>query len=91
MEVIRFLGDMLEKLIAISPPAARGLLKLSIKDELGSFTNLNKVNYNDFLKVLNNSFKNRLIKLNIPSYDKIVNELIYELTRNQSLFTMSGI
>ena len=37
MEIYNYLGDILADKIKISPPAARGLIKLAIKDELGSF------------------------------------------------------
>ncbi|GAI01549.1 unnamed protein product, partial [marine sediment metagenome] len=37
MEIINYLGEYLSNIINISPPAARGLIKLAIKEELGSF------------------------------------------------------
>ena len=91
MEIIKYLGDKLSEQINISPPAARGLLKLSIKDELGPFTDLNKISYNDLCNVLKNSFKNRLIYLEISNYEFIINNLLNELTLNQSLITMAGV
>ena len=45
MEIIRYLGDKLAEQMSISSPAARGLIKLSIKDELGPFKALTKINY----------------------------------------------
>lgn len=91
MEIIKYLGDKLSERINISPPAARALLKLSIKDELGPFTDLNKINYNDLCKVLNLSFKFRLIKLEISDYNAIIKYMLNELTLNQSLITMAGV
>jgi hypothetical protein len=91
MEIIKYLGDKLSEQINISPPAARGLLKLSIKDELGPFKDLNKISYNDLCNVLKNSFKNRLIYLEISNYEFIINNLLNELTLNQSLITMAGV
>jgi len=91
MEVIRFLGDILAKRISISAPAARGLLKLSIKDEIGSFVEFNKINFTDLCNVINNSFKRRLIKLNVLEYESIIKELLDQLTKNQSLITMTGV
>ena len=32
MEIIKILGENLSRLIKISPPAARGLIKMAIKD-----------------------------------------------------------
>lgn len=91
MEIIKYLGDKLSEKINISPPAARGLLKLSIKDELGPFIEFNKINYTDLYKVLNFSLKNRLIRLEISNYETIIKFILNELTLNQSLITMSGV
>ncbi|MFX1274834.1 MAG: hypothetical protein ACFFBP_21555 [Promethearchaeota archaeon] len=91
MEIIRYLGEFLAKEIGISPTAARGLLKLSIKEELGAFVELRSVNYGDLYKVINNSFKNRLIKLEIADYGTIIDSMLNELTKNQSLITISEV
>ena len=91
MEIIRYLGVVLSKQINISPTAARGLLKLSIKDELGPFIQLKSINYGDLCEVLKNSFNERLIKLEISSPETIVNDLLNELTKNQSLITISRV
>ena len=91
MEIIKYLGDKLSEEINISPPAARGLLKLSIKDELGPFTDLSKINYNDLCLILKTSFKNRLINLEISNIEYIINYLLKELTLNQSLITIAGV
>ncbi|TFG15662.1 MAG: hypothetical protein EU535_01680 [Promethearchaeota archaeon] len=91
MEIIKYLGDKLSQQINISPPAARGLLKLSIKDELGPFIDLNQINYNDLCNVLHNSLKERLNKLEISNIEYIISYLLNELTLNQSLITIAGV
>jgi hypothetical protein len=91
MEIIYYLADVLVVQLRISPPAARGLIKLSIKDELGPFIEYNKINYNDFCNVIKNSLKKRLIMLNISNYEFITNNLLIELELNQSLITMGGV
>ncbi|MFX1238353.1 MAG: hypothetical protein ACFFAS_02325 [Promethearchaeota archaeon] len=89
MEIIRYLGDNLATYMGISPIASRGLLKLSIKDELGPFIDFKKITYNDLSKVINSSFKNRLIKLEISRYQAIINFILDELSKNQSLSTIA--
>ncbi|MEJ2293907.1 MAG: hypothetical protein P8Y23_03995 [Candidatus Lokiarchaeota archaeon] len=42
----------------ISPPAARGLLKLVIKDGFGPFKPLEQLTFNDYKGVLRNEVKN---------------------------------
>ncbi len=88
MEIINYLGNKLAEKIRISPPAARGLLKLAIKDELGPFVPIEQIRFNDLKKVILNSLRARLIKLEIIDPNPIIEFLNDELTRNQSLITM---
>ncbi len=91
MEVIKFLGDKLATKINISPPAARGLFKLAIKDELGPFKLISEINFNDFISVIKNSLKLRLIKLNIHNNEILIEYIVYYLTKNQSLISMARV
>ncbi|MBD3341069.1 MAG: hypothetical protein GF353_18325 [Candidatus Lokiarchaeota archaeon] len=91
MEIIKYLGERMAQKIEISPPAARGLLKLAIKDEMGPFTPLNQVNFNDLKKVIQNSLFNRLDGLKVNNLKEIVKDLLEELTQNQSLITIAGV
>ncbi|MBN1803186.1 MAG: hypothetical protein JW891_16870 [Candidatus Lokiarchaeota archaeon] len=91
MEIIKYLGDIIARRIGISPTAARGLLKLSIKDELGPFTDFETINYENLYRVICRSLKKRLVKLEISFYEEIIRLMIDELTKNQSLITMGGV
>ena len=91
MEIIRYLGDILAEETGISPPAARGLIKLSIKDELGPFKAFNTINYADYITILKNSLKKRLIKLEISNFESIIAFLLEELELNQSIITIAGV
>ncbi len=91
MEIIKYLGNLLALKINVSPPAARGLLKLSIKDELGPFKQLSQVNYNDLKLVIENAMKKRLINLYIQNTDSLISYMLDELTNHQSLITMAGV
>ena len=91
MEIIKFLGDKLANKINISPPAARGLLKLAIKDEVGPFKPISEINFNDFKSIMKNSLRLRLIKLDIPNNDILIEYMLYYLTKNQSLITMARV
>ena len=91
MEIIKYLGNILAQKINVSPPAARGLLKLSIKDELGPFKQLSQVNYNDLKLVIENAMKKRLINLDIQNTDSLISFMLDELTNHQSLITMAGV
>jgi len=91
MEIINYLGEYLSKIINISPPAARGLIKLAIKEELGSFKPLDHVNYKDLKLVIENSLKQRLLKLEINEEEVIIEILLDKLSKFQSLISMSNI
>jgi len=81
----------LANLINISPPAARGLIKLSIKDEIGPFKPMEQINYEDLKSTIENSLKKRIMKLKIINTIQIINYLLDELNKNQSLITMAGV
>ena len=91
MEIINYLGEFLSNSINISPPAARGLIKLAIKEELGPFKPLDLINYKDFKNVIESSLKKRLLKLEIKETDIIIEILFDKLKKFQSLISMSNI
>ena len=84
------LGAKLANQINISQPASRGLIKLSIKDEVGPFKPLEKLSYDDFKLALQNALRVRLINLEIENADQIIAFLIDELYKNQSLITIAS-
>ncbi|TFG30286.1 MAG: hypothetical protein EU532_01485 [Promethearchaeota archaeon] len=91
MEIIKYLGEKLSEKVNISPPAARGLLKLAIKDEIGPFKPYFNLKLEDFELVITNSLKIRLINLNFQESENIVQYLIDELNKAQSLITLGKI
>ena len=91
MDIIKHLGSRLAELISISAPAARGLIKLAIKDEVGPFKPLNQITFNEFKSTIENSLKKRLVNLEISTFDLIIQYLVKELTEYQSLITMEGV
>ena len=91
VDIIYYLGNVLASRINISPTASRGLLKLSVKDELGPFTKFELVKFDNLKNVVNNSLRARLTKLNILDLDDVIQNLLKELTDNQSLITMANV
>ena len=85
------MGDLLAQKINISPPAARGLIKLPIKDELGPFKPYNQIDFEDLKKTCENSLKRRLLKLKVQECESILDYILDELTLNQSLITIGGV
>ncbi|MFX1567655.1 MAG: hypothetical protein ACFFCV_04720 [Promethearchaeota archaeon] len=91
MEIVYLLAEKLSQKIHISPPAARGLLKLSIKDEVGPFKPLNQLDYDDFKNAIEKALRLRLDKLSINTSYEIIEYLITELRSIQSLITIGGV
>ncbi|MHA1375668.1 MAG: hypothetical protein ACTSR7_15405 [Promethearchaeota archaeon] len=91
MEVIKYLGNKLAEFTTISPPGARGLIKLAIKDDLGPYKPLQQVSYKELKTAIENSLKKRLLSLEINDIDKIIEELLDLLARFQSLIVMENI
>ena len=91
MEIIKYLTMVLSKEIFISPAGARGLLKLFIKDLLGPFYEISKLNYTDLSLVITKSLGKRLFNLEIQNVNQIIALLITELNKNQSLITIERI
>jgi len=91
MEIINILARILAEHLTISQPAARGLLKLSLKDRFGPFKSFSQLEFDDFKDALNTALKERLIKLNVDDLDLIMGELNEQLIENQSLISMTKI
>jgi len=91
VDIIYYLGNILANRINISPTASRGLIKLSIKDELGPFIKFELVKFEDLKNAINNSLRIRLTRLNVQDFGEIIGILLKELTDNQSLITMANV
>jgi hypothetical protein len=91
LTIIAHLGDKLASLISISGAAARGLIKLAIKDEFGPFRQHTQINFKEYKSILENSLRVRLKNLNISNIDDVVNQMLDELTLKQSLITMEAL
>ena len=91
MDIIYYLGNILANRINVSPTASRGLIKLSIKDELGPFSKFKLIKFEELKNAINNSLRIRLTKLNVRDLEDIIVILLKELTDNQSLITMANV
>ena len=91
MEVIKYLGNSLAEFTAISPPGARGLIKLSIIDEFGPFKPLQQITYKELKVVIENALKKRMLSLDISNTNKIIEQLSDLLAKLQSLILMENI
>ena len=91
MDIINFLAEKLSKEIGITIFATRGLIKLSISDELGPYFLFKQITFEQLSKVIQNSLKRRMMKLQVNDVEFLVDFLNNELIQNQSLILMSKI
>ncbi|MBY9021476.1 MAG: hypothetical protein KGD67_10475 [Candidatus Lokiarchaeota archaeon] len=91
IELITYLAKYLEEVLKISPPAAKGLLKLAIKEEFGPFKSFDNISLIDMKQVLEGALKMRLLNLEVQNYQEILEKLLLKLKKNQSLLTMGGV
>jgi hypothetical protein len=91
IEIINILGVNLATDLKISPPAARGLIKLSIKDKFGPFKPISHLSYEDYKLIISQSLPKRLIDLEVPDYKSVIFTLLEVLKQNQSVITLGGV
>lgn len=91
MEIINILAVILAENVKISQPAARGLFKLSLKDQIGPFKPLNQMEFKDFKDTIDNALRERLVELKISNLEKLISILNVQLIENQSLISMTMI
>ncbi len=97
IEIIKFLAEYLAVKLNFSPAAARGLLKLAIQDELGTYKQIEEITFHELKLVINNSFFKRLEKLksekkiDIPDISQVVKGTLNQLIEGQSLISLSRI
>jgi hypothetical protein len=87
MLVVDFIGNLLAPRIETSPGAAKGLLLLAVQ-KWQETSGKPAINFLEFRDVISTTLKSRLASVNVPEPDKVVNELLAEVTRNQYMIVM---
>ncbi len=88
MDIIRYFGEFLSNIIGVPLLAACGVLRFSLKDEVGS---AEEPDYETLLKTFKNSFINRLEWIGVENREEVASDMIKELNKKQSLITMSNL
>ena len=86
MDVVKFLGPKLSKLICKDVLPCKGLIRFAIKD---AGKNPTLLTYKEINEIVNNELKNRLDQVSIPELDQVISQLNKIIIKNQSVFTMS--
>ena len=87
--IIGIMGEIIATAINKGVTPAKGLVRLSIKEEYPN-QGTTLLTFVQMKNVINNSLQNRLQGLGISNSKEISNELIRAITKIQSLFTLSS-
>ncbi|MEX2717423.1 MAG: hypothetical protein Q6370_014060 [Candidatus Sigynarchaeota archaeon] len=87
MVIIDFIGDLLAPKIAKSPGAIKGLLLLAVQEWQETSGKL-AINFLEFKDVISTTLQRRLASIGVPDADKVVSELLDDITRNQYMILM---
>lgn len=68
-----------------------GLMRLAVKDTFPKKDDYSDLNFNEVKEVFSKGLKERLRKLSVQDVEKIIDEMILELKKHQSLFTMGRV
>lgn len=68
-----------------------GLMRLAVKDTFSNKEDHTDLSFKEVKQVFIKGLKERLEKLSIKNVDEIVEEMISELKKHQSLFTMARV
>jgi len=89
--VIYIFSEILSKKIDKGLIPTAGLMRLAVKDTFPNKVDYTDLNFKEALQVFAKGLKERLEILSIENVDEIVEEMISELKKHQSLFTMARV
>lgn len=89
--IINLFGNQLAQLIGKPSLACKGLLRFSIREYMktNGFEEDKPVTYTEFLTIIHNYLKNRLILAKIENIDDVLMELETIVNIEQAIFSMS--
>jgi len=88
-EIIEYYGEILSRMIKVSRGACKGLILLSTQgNDIDSANVL--LDAKKLVDIFNHGLARKLVELGIPNHDEVIDALVSDVKRNQSLFTMSS-
>ncbi len=90
MNVIEFFGEWLGTRLRKSPSACKGLILISLQDELPQ-ENMLMIKQEQFLRVFKNGLKSRMKLLKIEDVDTVIDDLLAYASTNKSIFSLANI
>src|SRR5271157_5145123 len=88
-EIIEYYGDILARMIKVSRGACKGLILLSAQENEIAGANV-LLDSKKLVDVFNHGLARKLVELGVPNHDEVIDALVSDVKRNQSLFTMSS-
>jgi N-formylglutamate amidohydrolase len=90
-DILDYISTLLGGLITTPIAAAKGLLRLSIKDAFPDKEDANDLRLEDFHAVFDTALRTRLERVKFKKVDDIIAKLHSSLASNQSLLTMMRV
>nr|MDO8119606.1 hypothetical protein [Candidatus Sigynarchaeota archaeon] len=90
MNVIEFFGEWLGIRIHKSPSACKGLILISLRDELPE-ENMLMIKEEQFLRVFKSGLKSRMKLLKIEDVDAVIDDLLVYANTNMSIFSLANL
>ncbi|NMC06814.1 MAG: hypothetical protein GYA24_16470, partial [Candidatus Lokiarchaeota archaeon] len=87
MLVVDFIGNLLATRIGKNPGAAKGMLLLAVQN-WQEMSGKVAINFLDFKAVISTELKSRLAGAGVLGPEKVVEDLLAEITRNQYMIMM---
>ena len=88
-DIIEYYGDILARMIKVSRGACKGLILLSAQEHEIAGANI-LLDGRKLVDVFTHDLARKLVELGISNHEEVIDALVSDVKRNQSLFTMSS-
>ena len=88
--LVSYFGEILAKEINVKPMPGRGIIRLAIRLDYPN-KDPEDLSFDEMLYVFKNGLNVKLGNLGIENSNSVINKMVTELTKNQSLFIMARV
>jgi len=89
--IIHIFSEILSKKINKSLIPTAGLMRLAVKDTFPKKDDYSDLSFKEVRETFSKGLKERLKKISIENVDELIEEMLSELKKHQSLFTMARV
>lgn len=89
--IIYVFSEILSKKIDKSLIPTAGLMRLAVKDTFPQKDDYSNLSFKEVKEIFSKGLKERLKKISIENVEELIEEMLSELKKHQSLFTMARV